>query len=74
MYRRFPIVKALRTDFELSQKIIVATACLFNLGRQLDDELTDGEDEEEDEDIADGVRVEDNSDVNEVRLRGQAER
>ena len=40
----------------------------------MDDELTDGEDEEEDEDIADGVRVEDNSDVNEVRLRGQAER
>jgi hypothetical protein len=31
--RRFPILKALRTDFTLSQKIIVATAILFNLGK-----------------------------------------
>ena len=33
--RRFPIINALRTDFELSRKIILATAILFNFGRCL---------------------------------------
>ena len=77
--RRFPIINALRTDFELSRKIILATAILFNFGRMLDDE-----DEEElgiegdgDEDEEDGQEEEllvIDQDRAMQRLRGQVER
>ena len=74
--RRFPILKALRTDFTLSQKIIVATAILFNLGRMVNDELPDDamlEDDEELDVVVDQVLVQD-EDVGSIRIRGQAER
>ena len=69
--RRFPILKALRTDFSLSQKTVVATAVLFNIGRMLNDEAP--EDEGEGDEIDEGVQVIDD-DAGSVRLRGQAER
>ena len=75
--RRFPILKALRTDFVLSQKIIVATAILFNLGRMFDDEPPDDDDPENDDEQPgieqDQILVQD-EDVVSVRIRGQAER
>ena len=41
-------MKSFRTNLELSQKIIVATAVLFNIGQMLNDEPPeDGDDEEE---------------------------
>ena len=65
-------MNALRTDFELSRKIIVATAILFNFGRMMndedDDELEAAEvDEEEDLIVFD-------ADQGTQRLRGQVER
>ena len=75
--RRFPILKALRTDFVLSQKIIVATAILFNLGRMFDDEPPDDDDPDNDDEPPglerNQVLVQD-EDVVSVRIRGQAER
>ena len=44
--RRFPIIKALRTHFQLSLKLIVATAILFNMGRIWGDGEPDDEDGE----------------------------
>ena len=55
--RKFPILKSLRTDFEFSQKIIIATAILFNLFR-----MEYGEDESDDEDDKDDEDDEDNQD------------
>ena len=76
--KRFPILKGLRTHFELSQKIVVATAILFNFGRMINDDPPEDDDEEESDDDSDNeeyrnVRIED-GDVNTIRLRGQAER
>ena len=45
--RRFPILKSLRTDHNLSQKIVVATAILQNIARLWDDETP--EDDEDDQ-------------------------
>ena len=45
--KRFPILKGLRTRFELSQKIVVATAIRFNFGRMLNDDPLEDDDEEE---------------------------
>jgi len=76
--RRFPVVKALRTHLEFSQKTIVATAILFNLARDFDDEDLEEEDDEdsddEEEDDEQGLR--DGVGTSEIatRLRGQLER
>ena len=74
--RRFPILKALRTDFRLSQKIIVATAVLFNIGQMLNDEAPDDEDDDDNQVVDEGsqVVVMEGGDPVSVRLRGQAER
>ena len=74
--RRFPILKSMRTDFLLSQRIIVATAVLFNIGRlwgeeEDDDEERDGDDEPDGE--MDQVVVLE-GDPGTVRVRGQVER
>ena len=76
--RRFPILKGLRTHFELSQKIVVATAILFNFGRMMNDEPPENDDGEDSDDNSDdeeyrNIRIED-GDGNTIRLRGQAER
>ena len=71
--RRFPILKNMRTDFDLSQKIILATAVLFNLGRRWGDE-EDSEDEEEEEHERAERAVVVEGDAASVRLRGQVER
>ena len=78
--RRFPILKAMRTEMVLSQKIIIATAILFNISRMwrddgLDDDDSDSDEEHDDDDDErqDPVRVEDN-DLASVRVRGQVER
>ena len=78
--RRFPILKALRTDFKLSQKIICATAVLFNLGRMWAEDDIENHDEESDNDDDSDDTDEDETyvvvdlDRNTVRLRGNAER
>ena len=74
--RRFPILKSLRTSFILSQKIIIATAILFNLGRMEGEEDGDGEDsDEEDSDDEDEVHViVVDEDRGAVRYKGQQER
>ena len=59
-------MKALRTNVVYSQKIVIATAALFNFGRMLNDEPPD-----------DGVDDEDfSADENDrtTRYRGQTER
>lgn len=75
--RRFPIIKALRTDFRLSQKIICATAILFNLGRMWsddddDDDLESDDDSDQDDGDEDFVVVD--NDRNTSRIRGNVER
>ena len=72
--RRFPILKGMRMDLELSQKVIVATAILFNIGRMWgDQEPDDGQDNHDNGDDADIVVVQDLS-AGHIRLRGQIER
>ena len=77
--RRFPVIKSLRSDFLTSQKIIVATAILFNMGRMWSDEdpeddvVGDDPDESDQEPAGAGFVVED-SHPSSVRIRGQAER
>ena len=80
--RKFPILKGLRTDFEFSQKIIIACAILFNFGRiegeegdaeddsDADSDCEDFSDDEDDENI---VRIID-EDRNATRQKGQQER
>ena len=70
----------MRTDLELSQKIIIATAILFNIARAWGDAGPD-EDESDDEDDGGGtenVRPEPvivtEGDPGSVRIRGQVER
>ena len=60
----------------LSQKIIIATAILFNISRMWrDDGLDDDDDDREhdNDERQEPVRVEDN-DLASVRVRGQVER
>ena len=75
--RRFPIMKAMRTDLGLSQKIIIATAVLFNLARLWRDEGPEDEDDDDDHDDGSGmarcVLIEE-GDPGSVRYRGQVER
>ena len=74
---RFPILKNLRTHFPLSQKIVVATAVLFNIARLWQDEdMEDGEEDSDDEEDYDGGGRADQVVVHDevsatVRLRGQ---
>ena len=73
---RFPILKNLRTDFPLSQKIVVATAVLFNIARTWHDEDVGGEEDEEDgdsdreDDVLNNVVVHDAAQAH-VRMRGK---
>ena len=73
---RFPILKNLRTDFPLSQKIVVATAVLFNIARTWQDEDVGGEEDEEDgdsdreDDVLNNVVVHDAAQAH-VRMRGK---
>ena len=46
--KRFPILKVLRTNVVYSQKIVIATAALFNFGRMLNDEPPDDRVDDED--------------------------
>ena len=72
--RRFPIIKNLRTHYELSQKIILATAVLFNLARMWEDEMNEegSDDDDATEDGGDGedIIVEDRAPAT-IRMRGQ---
>ena len=76
--RRFPVIKSLRSDFRTSQKIIVATAILFNLGRMWSDDdpedVNGGEEDDIDEEPARAGFVVEDSHPSSVRIRGQAER
>ena len=83
--RRFPILKAMRTELQLSQKIIVATGILFNISRMWKDEGPeddgDSEDGSENEDEESGNRSSsqasvtiEEGDPGSVRVRGQVER
>ena len=79
--RKFPILTALRTDFGFSQKIILACAILFNLGRMENEEDTDDDSdaESESEDSSDANSDEDmvhviDEERNAVRQKGQQER
>ena len=73
--RRFPVIKSLRTGFQLSQKIICATAILFNLGRMWADEDLEEENgnEDNDEDSDDEIFIVEDHTTN-TRSRGQVER
>ena len=71
--RRFPILRNMRTHLVASQKIIIATGILFNIGRQLGDEEPEADDEEDNDDTED-VIVQDAMPVAAIRLRGQIER
>ena len=81
--RKFPILKALRTDFTFSQKIIIACAILFNLGRiergEEDDKVSSDEEDNED-DLGNESNEEEelfwviDQDRNAVRYKGQQER
>ena len=76
-------MKAMKTDLELSQKIVIATAVLFNLARIWKDEGPEEDDDDDDEDDEDNddegsvmareVIVEE-EDSGSVRFRGQVER
>ena len=75
--RRFPILKNLRTDFELSQKIILATAILFNMARMWEDDDFDDEDnqdgnesDDDDNTLDTDVVIQDQAQAT-VRRRGQ---
>ena len=75
-------LKGLQTDFNFSQKIILACAILFNLGRiENEGEDTDGDSDEDNdsEDFSDDNGYEDmvhvvDEDRNAVRQKGQQER
>ena len=73
--KRFPILKNMRTDLELSQKIIISTAVLHNIAQILGDEdFDDGYEEDESRDEEDdGFVVHDMVPANR-RARGQVER
>ena len=80
---RFPILKAMRTDLELSQKIVIATGILFNIARawgddEFDEDESDDEDDENESVETGDVRPESvivtEGDPGSVRVRGQVER
>ena len=62
MKEEVPILKSLRTDFELSQKIIIATAILFNFLRiEYCEDDSDDEEGQDDQD-SDDSNMEDGED------------
>ena len=76
--RRFPILKNLRTDFSLSQRIVVATAILQNMARMWEDEEpsddeedSDSDDDHSDEDDAGADFIVQDAAPATVRMRGQ---
>ena len=72
--RRFPIMKGMRTDLEMSQKVIIATGVLFNISRLWGDEdIEDDDEEDNDEEDDDNFVVQDAAAAT-IRLRGQVER
>jgi hypothetical protein len=71
--RRFPILREMRMNLVVCQKIITATGILFNMGRHWGDEEPEAGDEE-DNDGAQDVIVQDDMSVAFIRLRGQIER
>ena len=75
--KRFPILRRIRTHFELSQKIILATAILLNIGQLWEDYGLEDEEEDRDSDSDDGNNgpdavIQDNT--SNYRVRGQIER
>ena len=68
--RRFPILKNLRQNLETSQKVIVATAILFNMGRIWGDECPDGEEERPDDVEQEVLIIDDRN----TRAAGRVER
>ena len=81
--RRWPILKSMRTDLVLSQKIVIATCILFNIARWWNDDGPDFDedtDSDSDDDDADAVNVRpepfivQEGDPGSVRVRGQVER
>ena len=76
--RRFPILKNLRTDFSLSQRIVVATAILQNMARMWEDEEpsddeedSDSDDDHSDEDDAGADFIVQDAAPATIRMRGQ---
>lgn len=72
--KRFPVLKALRTNVVYSQKIIIATAALFNFGRMLNDAPPDDVVDDEDFSADENDFVVIDSDDRTTRFRGQTER
>lgn len=73
--RRFPIIKSLRTGFLFSQKIICATAILFNLGRMwAEEDLEEEENEDADGNDDDNQEFTVQDQTSNARARGQVER
>ena len=76
--RRWPILTGMRNHFVISQKIILATAILFNIGRLWGDLWDEDSDDEDADGVADDegeadVVVQENDEAS-VRIRGQLER
>ena len=71
--RRFPILRNMRMHLEMSQKIIVATGILFNIGRLWGDDEPEADNVEDDNDAQDVV-VQDAMSAAVIRLQGQIER
>ena len=67
-------MKALRTNVVYSQKIIIATAALFNFGRMLNDAPPDDVVDDEDFSADENDFVVIDSDDRTTRFRGQTER
>ena len=75
--KRFPILRQMRTHFELSQKIIFATAILLNIGQLWEDYGLEDEQEDRDSDSDDGNNGPDaviQDSTSNYRVRGQIER
>ena len=67
-------MKGMRTDLEMSQKVIIATGVLFNISRLWGDEdIEDDDEEDNDEEDDDNFVVQDAAAAT-IRLRGQVER
>ena len=76
--RKFPILKSLRTDFEFSQKIIIATAILFNFlrmeyGEDDSDEDNQDNDDSDTEDGEDYIVIDEHS-TDAIMASGKQER
>ena len=80
--KRFPIITNLRTQLELSQKIIIATAILHNIATLWSESLPEGEEDDDEEEEEEGEEEEEDQQVEinyalgevQVRRIGKAER